>query len=156
MIAHSPTTMHSGISRQKAIARECTRRIEAMIKKTLYQVLDLPANAASQDIQAAYEQQSHRLQSQAGKVTPEELTYRQQLLDVARDTLSDPVMRRDYDDRLMARPSGGALRPQSQAPGHGDGETLARRAEAMSLTTGAALTRLETPPPPPGGRWAGR
>lgn len=113
-------------------------------KKTLYEILDIPANASCQDVLAAYQLQLERLRQAEITLGHEEYEYQLSLLNLARDTLADPGLRRGYDDKLMSRPA-----PQNPAdmheyaPRHSSSGVLAQRAEALSLRADALALRAD-------------
>lgn len=113
-------------------------------KKTLYEVLGIPANSSFDDVRAAHQRKVQALQSEETQLGHDEFKYRLQLLDLSLHTLSDPSARRDYDEKLMSRKTPGADAPQRQAvvvqtaP-----DTLTRRAEALALRADALALRAD-------------
>ena len=84
--------------------REIIReRVEAMGKETLYQVLGIAATASAAEVEAGYRQALEKLDAAADDIGREEGDFRRKLIVFARDTLSDPVSRMGYDEKLMAR-----------------------------------------------------
>lgn len=139
-------------------------------KKTFYEILETQANAPCQDILAAHQRKLEKLRSQEASLGHEEFDYQLKLLNLARETLADSWLRRDYDDKLMSRPAAGkAARAQHSVALHPNAETMTRRADAlslradalalradaMSINTDAALFGADNPPPGLGSRILG-
>lgn len=113
-------------------------------KKTLYEILGIPANTRSQDILVAYQQQLEQLRQAETLLGHEEYEYQLTLLNLARDTLSDPSLRRGYDEKLMFRLAPNhAAEMQGAAPNHASSGVLAQRAEVLSLRADALALRAD-------------
>lgn len=111
-------------------------------KKTFYEILEISAGAADADVRAAYRRQMETLQTEEARLGHDEFKYRQQLLRQALDTLSDPLLRRSYDEKLMG------LAPEADAPPQAlavtaDGGTMTRRAEVLALRADALALRAD-------------
>jgi len=120
-------------------------------KKTLYQVLEIAAGASVQEVVEAHGKMLEKLHEAQGHLSREDFEYQRNMLGVARDTLSDPLLRRDYDEKLMARlgaqsSAGGsssrALAPSAELSQRA--ETLALRADALALRADALAIRTDT------------
>ncbi len=74
-----------------------------MIRETLYQVLGVPASASTNEIEAGYQRALAVLEASENRMNREDYDFRRTLILLARDTLSDPVSRMGYDEKLMAR-----------------------------------------------------
>lgn len=110
-------------------------------KKTLYQVLDIPANASGPEIQTAYLRQMQTLQSEESRLSHEDFSFRLTLLNLALETLSDPVSRRAYDETLMSRMAP-SRSPHALAL-HEDADILSRRADALAFRADALALRAD-------------
>ena len=78
-----------------------------MTRETLYQVLGVPASASTNEIEAGYQRALAVLEASENRMNREDYDFRRTLILLARDTLSDPVSRMGYDDKLMARRGSG-------------------------------------------------
>lgn len=74
-----------------------------MIRETLYQVLGVPVSASTNEIEAGYQRALAVLEASENRMNREDYDFRRTLILLARDTLSDPVSRMGYDEKLMAR-----------------------------------------------------
>lgn len=106
------------------------------IKKSFYQVLEIPAGASADAIRTAFEKQLGKLKAQESVLDFDEFEYRRKLLELAHATLADPASRREYDNSLMSRPL--ITQPVLEAE-----KTLARRAEALALRADAMALRAD-------------
>lgn len=115
------------------------------VRKTLYQVLELSAGAADHEIRAAYVRQLERLRASESRLSREDFVLRQQLLDMALETLGDPVSRRKYDEKLMSRlpASGKPVRATNAVVPLPEPDAITRRAEAMALRAEALALRAD-------------
>ena len=115
------------------------------VRKSLYQVLDLPAGAAGHEIRAAYVRQLERLKADEAQLSREDFSFRQQLLDMALETLGDPELRQKYDEKLMSRlpASETVARATNAVVPQVEPEAIARRAEAMALRAEALALRAD-------------
>jgi len=69
-------------------------------KQTLYEVLAVSPTASTQEIQDAYQHRWNALQLEKATLSSEDFSFRQQLLTLARSTLSNPDERSYYDAKL--------------------------------------------------------
>ena len=69
-------------------------------KQTLYEVLAVSPTASAQEIQDAYQHRWNALQLEKATLSSEDFSFRQQLLALARSTLSNPDERSYYDAKL--------------------------------------------------------
>lgn len=101
-------------------------------KKTLYELLQLPGSASTDDIHLAHALQLARLQAMRTPHNAADVDFQIQTLNVAHTTLSSPSSRLTYDTRL-AQEQRAALQASSSAvqlPGHG----LANQASSPAWT----------------------
>ena len=122
-----------------------------MIKETLYQVLGVSAAASADEIQAGYQHALAVLEASENKMSREDYDFRHKLILFAKDTLSDPLSRMGYDEKLMARrmPGTPLVKPKGVTsmpiPASEDlahrADALAMRAEAMALRADAMALR---------------
>lgn len=110
-------------------------------KKTLYQVLDISANASGSEIRAAHQQQVLKLRSEEGSMSHEDFDFRLKLVNLALDTLCDSLSRRVYDEKLMSRMLSASAPPAVAV--QEDAETLARRADALAFRADALALRAD-------------
>lgn len=96
-----------------------------MIRETLYQVLGVPASASTNEIEAGYQRALAVLEASENRMNREDYDFRRTLILLARDTLSDPVSRMGYDEKLMAR--------------HGSGTASVNRKGAIPTPVSARL-----------------
>jgi hypothetical protein len=116
------------------------------IKKTLYQVLEISANASVEEIRAAYKDRLQKLLAREAGMSLADFDYERKLLDLAQETLCDPLARQAYDEKLMARlpPPSSARQASSLAlVPQDDPEVVARRAETVALRAEALALRME-------------
>ena len=113
-------------------------------KQTLYEVLAVSPTATAQEIQDAYQQRWNALQLEKDALSSEDFNFRQQLLTLARSTLSNPDERSYYDVKLA----------NTSTPDETDWKTnalivstshdgLARRADTLALHADALALRAE-------------
>lgn len=122
-----------------------------MVKKTLYQELGIPATASTSEIEAGFQRALAALEAVESGMSRDDYDFQRTLLLFARDTLSNPVSRMGYDEKLMARrapaasPTRGSSMSQAVVPASGDlasrADALAMRAEAMALRADAMAIR---------------
>lgn len=112
-------------------------------KKTLYEILEVPANASSHDIRAAHRRKLQKLQSAEAGISREDFAYRLQMLKLALDTLSDPALRWEYDEKLMSRPPSAEAAPAQVPAVPADDDPLARRADVLALRADALALRAD-------------
>ena len=122
-----------------------------MAKKTLYQELGIPATASTSEIEAGFQRALAALDAAESGMSRDDYDFQRTLLLFARDTLSDPVSRMGYDEKLMARrapaasPTRASGMSQAVIPASGDlasrADALAMRAEAMALRADAMAIR---------------
>ena len=120
-------------------------------KQTLYEVLAVSPTATTQEIQDAYQLRWNALQLEKATLSSEDFSFRQQLLTLARSTLSNPDERSYYDiklantaapddtdwkaNALMVSPTNDSLSRQADTLAlHAD--ALALRAQAMAIRAG--------------------
>lgn len=128
-------------------------------KPTLYELLGVPQAAVVPEIQAAYRREMNALEGRRAGMPPQEFSDRVQLLRLAYSTLTDPVSRTGYDNKLAASaaatPTAAAtralsLRAEPERPPVDPGaearaDALALRADALSLRADAMLLRAGLP-----------
>jgi hypothetical protein len=132
-------------------------------KKTLYEILELPADASYPDIRAAHDRLLKSLEEQQIALGREDFELRSRLVRVAFTTLSTPLSRDAYDAHLTVRkepPSASALTlvpmDSSEATAlRADAmilraEAMALRADALALKAGAVTGQLEPSRQPTG------
>lgn len=116
-----------------------------MPRLTLYQILGVPPTAGEMEVRSAFEREMALLESRRAQLTHLEFSERQQLLQVASDTLVDPFLRARYDAELEAKAraraaaAGSPLARREQARA----DALGLRADALSLRADAMLARAE-------------
>lgn len=115
------------------------------IKKTLYQVLDIAANASTEAVRVAYEEKVRLLMAREAELSREDINYQRMLLDLALETLTDEFSRRAYDEKLMSRSSQSASRRDMALieSAQSDPEEVARKAERVALQAEALALRME-------------
>lgn len=117
-----------------------------MSKQTLYELLGVPAMATMSELRDAYRREMSAVEALRTQLTPEAFRERQQLLRVANDTLSDPVMRASYDAKLEAAARADRAAWSSNALVAREGaraDALGLRADALSLRADAMLARSD-------------
>ena len=116
-------------------------------KQTLYEVLAVSPTASAQEIQDAYQQKWNALLLEKDSLSLEDFNFRQQLLTLARSTLSNPDERSFYDIKLA----------NAVAPNETDemewkanalmvsasSDNLSRRADTLALHADALALRAE-------------
>lgn len=113
-------------------------------KKTLYEILEISPNAPLEEIQAAHQRLSQKLQSLESQLDREDFEFKQKLANLALATLSDPGARAEYDESIAAQgaPASAAAHRNALAL-RADPETITRRAEAMALRADALALRAD-------------
>jgi hypothetical protein len=114
-----------------------------MPKLTLYQILGLSATAGLVEVRTAFLRAMSELEARRADMSHQDFAERQQMLAVAKDTLSDPNLRARYDAELEAKARNRAAalgsplarREQIRA------DALGLRADALSLRADALLAR---------------
>lgn len=117
-----------------------------MPKLTLYELLGLPSTAGAGEVRSAFRREMSALESRRSELAPQDFRERQQLLQVANDTLSDPILRARYDTELGAnRPAGRADLTGSALVNRDQvrADVLGLRADAISLRADAMLARAD-------------
>ena len=122
-------------------------------KPTLYELLDVPADATAEAIRTAWQARVDALHAGPGKIDAEDLDYRIKLLNTARDTLVDPMLRAAYDsnlaDRAAAETAGGAadsglaLLPMASTSTSASPQHMAQRVDALALKADALAIKAE-------------
>ena len=128
-------------------------------KKTLYEILEVPADASYPDIRAAQDRLLKSLEEQQATLGREEVDLQSRLVRVAFTTLSTPQSRDAYDAHLTVRkdpPAGPtlALVPMDQSEVTAlradamilRAEAMALRADALALKAGAVTGHLDSSP----------
>ena len=131
-------------------------------KQTLYEVLAVMPTASAQEIQDAYQQRWNALQLEKDALSPEDFNFKQQLLTLARSTLSNPDERSYYDIKLAntvapdetAWKANALMVSASSDNFSRRADTLALHADALALRAEAMAIRAGLPggalPPPSG------
>jgi curved DNA-binding protein CbpA len=117
-----------------------------MSKRTLYELLGEPTTATAGELRDAYRREMTALEARRAELTPEAFREQQQLLRAANDTLSNPVMRANYDAKLEATLHVDRAAYSRTALVARDGaraDALGLRADALSLRADAMLARAE-------------
>ena len=122
-------------------------------KQTLYEVLAVSPTASAQEIQDAYQQKSNALQLEKDALSAEDFNFRQQILTLARSTLSNPGERSYYDAKLansMAPDdadwnANAVIVSANNAVLSGRADTLALHADALALRAEAMAIRAGLP-----------
>ena len=114
-------------------------------KKTLYEILAVPAHASDAEIQAAYELLSSKLQLQKDQISADDFEFKVKVVNLAFKTLSTPGTRDAYDAKLAASavPAHPVLPALALVPLQPDAEVLSLRAEAMALRADAMTLRAD-------------
>jgi hypothetical protein len=113
-------------------------------KKSLYEILEVPANAPHAEIRASYERLLKSLESRQSALSRDDYTMQLRLLRVAYSTLSTPMSRASYDVHLAARddpakPSSALLVTTPAA----SGSTGVMRADALMMRAEAIALRAD-------------
>ena len=113
-------------------------------KKTLYEILEVPADATHTEIRASHERLLQSLESRQSALSREDYTTQLRLLKVAYSTLSTPTSRDSYDAHLTirnapARPSSALLVTTPAA----NGSTGVMRADALMMRAEAIALRAD-------------
>lgn len=109
-------------------------------KPNLYELLGVSPHVSVAEVQAAYRRCAHTLEATRGSLPPEQFADRSQLLRLALSTLTDPVTRQGYDQKLIVL----ALSVSSGNAARAD--ALALRADALALRADAIQTRADVEP----------
>lgn len=114
-------------------------------QKTLYQILALSATASDAEIRAAHQDSLQKLEQHRGRLNFEDYESKKKLIQMAYETLSEPLLRREYDENLMSRrakidaesSATSALTLMTPDVLASKADALALRAEAMALRADA-------------------
>lgn len=113
-------------------------------KKTLYEILEVPADATHTEIRASHERLLQSLESRQSALSREDYTTQLRLLKVAYSTLSTPTSRGSYDAQLTARND--AAKPSSAllvTPPAASGSASVMRADALMMRAEAIALRAD-------------
>ena len=111
-------------------------------KKTLYEILDVPANASYADVRLAHDRQVKALEAQQVLLGREEFELQSRLVRVAFTTLSTPLSRDAYDAHLTIRKEPAAAAPFALVP-MDKPDAVSLRADAMVLRAEAMALRAD-------------
>lgn len=112
--------------------------------KTLYQILLLSAAASDAEIRSAHQDMLQKLEQQRERMNFEDYESKKKLIKAAYETLSEPVLRRVYDEKLMSRKSGFDKKSsQNTAMSLGATEDLANKVDALAFRAEAMALRAE-------------
>jgi curved DNA-binding protein CbpA len=84
-------------------------------KPSLYEILDVSRTATAPEIKAAHRKLSDELAATKSGLSGEEISLKQNLLDIALNTLVDPLSRAAYDISLTRQTNGGTSANQDVA-----------------------------------------
>lgn len=118
-------------------------------KKTMYEVLEVPPNASTDEIRAAHRRLTQSLASGKPPMSPEQMQLRRQVLNLALDTLSNEGSRNAYDAKLASRAPYGRAAPRAGAslvPQALDARTLTALASLEEARSRAASRDAILPP----------
>ena len=113
-------------------------------KQTLYEVLAVSPTASAQEIQDAYQQKWNALQLEKSALSSEDFNFMQQILNLARSTLSNPDERSYYDAKLArtVAPDDVVWTPNAVMVSTNK-ESLSRRADTLALHADPLALRAE-------------
>ena len=118
-------------------------------KKTLYEILEVPADASYADIRIAHDRLLKALEAKQLQLGREEFELQSRLVRVAFTTLSTPLSRDAYDAHLIVRKEAAAPPPLALVPASSPdaaalrADALVLRAEAMALRADALALKAE-------------
>ena len=113
-------------------------------KQTLYEVLAVSPTATAQEIQDAYQQRWNSLQLEKDELSSEDFNFRQQLLKLARSTLSNADERSYYDTKLANTVApDNADRKTNAVTVSTNNDNLSRRADTLALHADALALRAQ-------------
>lgn len=112
-------------------------------KKTLYEILEVPADASYPDIRAAHDRLIKSLEANQAQLGREEFELQARLVRVAFSTLSTPLSRDAYDAHLTVRNEPAVPSGLSLVPNAADASAAALRADALALKAEAMALRAD-------------
>lgn len=102
----------------------------AQTKKSMYEILGVSPTASQAELKAAHRRLSFEIMSGKLGLDPEDCKLRLQVLDVALNTLSDPVSRDAYDMQQVAASQANTALPARLASG-----SVSNEVQALQLAT---------------------
>lgn len=113
-------------------------------RKTLYQILALPATASDAEIMTAYQDMLQKLEQHREILNFEDFESKKKLIQMAYETLSDPLLRRKHDEKLMSRKAKiDTESSETSALTLMTPDALASKADALSLRAEAMALRAD-------------
>src|SRR6266852_2528192 len=83
---------------------------------TYYEVLEIDGRASTEDVERAYRRLARKVHPDLAAGDPAKAEARMKLLNEIRDTLTDPLLRAGYDERLRLESFRERVAPPRRAP----------------------------------------